>query len=53
LDIEDMADAIISTVYDSQKLNSLRQFGLKRAKEFSWGKCARETLSVYNEVAAH
>jgi glycosyltransferase involved in cell wall biosynthesis len=53
LDIEDMADAITSTVYDSQKLNSLRQFGLKRAKEFSWGKCARETLSVYNEVAAH
>ncbi|MDQ5824977.1 MAG: glycosyltransferase family 4 protein [Chloroflexota bacterium] len=32
---------------------SLSDKGLARSKEFSWGRCARETLAVYREVATH
>ena len=30
---------------------SLRNKGIERAKLFSWEKCARETLKIYNEVS--
>jgi len=30
--------------------NKLIEYGLKRAKKFTWGKCARETFEVYNKI---
>lgn len=39
-----------SVIIEDDLKNELREKGLKRAKKFSWEKCARETLDVYREV---
>ncbi|MCD6327346.1 glycosyltransferase family 4 protein [bacterium] len=47
---QEMADAIISVLTDSEKRESLRIEGLARAKSFSWRETARKTLGIYHEV---
>jgi glycosyltransferase involved in cell wall biosynthesis len=44
---EDMAHAITTIVFDEAKKNTLIAAGQNRLKQFSWSKCAAETLSVY------
>ncbi len=39
---------IIKVLGNSEKQREMKSQGLKRAGEFSWEKCARETLDVYN-----
>jgi glycosyltransferase involved in cell wall biosynthesis len=47
LSIEQMADTMIRVFEDSELRESLRKKGLRRAAEFSWQRCARETLRVF------
>jgi glycosyltransferase involved in cell wall biosynthesis len=51
-DREESISAAIGRLWDSESLRSeLREKGLKRAKDFSWEKTARETLEVYKDLA--
>jgi glycosyltransferase involved in cell wall biosynthesis len=47
---EDIANKIQMLMNDANLRESLRQKGLERAKQFSWEKCARETLAVIEKV---
>ena len=49
-DINGMADKILEITDSKEKQEELKIKGLKRAKEFSWEECARETLEVYEEA---
>jgi len=50
-DIEEMATKMEELLKDEEKRNKLSQKGKERARKFSWEKCAKETLEVYQEVA--
>ena len=50
LSMEDMALCMRSVLLDSQLSQRLRQDGIARAQEFSWERCARETLKVLLRV---
>ncbi len=45
-----IADAIQNVISDPAFRQSLIAKGFARAKDFSWEKCARETLAVYKKV---
>ena len=47
----DIASAMIRLVRDKQLRTELIDLGLKRAAEFSWKRCASETLRVLERVA--
>ncbi len=49
-DVLELAEAMAGVLNDVQLQQRLRQQGLERAAEFSWGRCARETLKVYHQV---
>lgn len=50
-DINDIAEKIVLMTKDENLRKTLRQKGLRRAKEFPiWKKVARETLDVFQEV---
>lgn len=51
LDIQSIGQAIWSVISDSKKQNDLRQAGLKRAQDFSWDACARDTLEIIRRAA--
>ena len=46
-DIEDMRRAIEAVVFSTSRTDDLRRFGDRRLTEFSWDKCAQDTLNVY------
>ena len=46
LSIEEIADTIATALNDSTLLRQLSQTGIKRAAQFSWARCAAETLAV-------
>ncbi len=48
-DVEDIADAIQTLTTDSQLKQKLIGKGHIRAQEFSWKKCAQETLQILTE----
>ncbi len=50
LSIEDMASCMHSVLLGSDLNQRLRQSGIERAREFSWERCARETLQVLMRV---
>jgi glycosyltransferase involved in cell wall biosynthesis len=50
LSIDDMADKIEFVLFDSQMRDCIRRRGLKRASDFSWEGCGRETLNVLFRV---
>ncbi|MBQ0798498.1 MAG: glycosyltransferase family 4 protein [Porticoccaceae bacterium] len=50
IDIETMTIAIEKVVYSSVRTEELRALGQNRVKQFSWGKCADETLEVYKKI---
>ena len=49
---EEIERAILRTVTDVDFRQFLIHKGLTRAKEFTWDRCAAETLQVLKEVAA-
>ena len=51
--VEEIAEAMHRILTDEILRAALIQKGLKRAKEFSWEKAARETLEVYKRVCEH
>lgn len=50
LDPESIAEGIIKVVSDEELKKSLVKKGLKRAKDFSWDKTAKEINGVFKEV---
>ena len=48
--IEDIKDKIENTVYSNDKIKELKINGIIRSKNFSWKKCAEETLAIYSKV---
>lgn len=49
-DIEAMAGMIVQVLTDKVLRTGLIEKGLERASNFSWAKCARETVAVYRRV---
>ncbi|MEW6094914.1 MAG: glycosyltransferase family 1 protein [bacterium] len=49
--VEEITKAMSQLLTDTNLQTKLREKGLLRAKLFSWGKTARETLAVYKELA--
>jgi len=47
---EDIAEKMLLVLNNHQVQENLRKRGLKRAKDFSWEKTAKETLRVFEEV---
>jgi len=47
LDVEALADALARVLEDDELAARLAHGGLQRSTEFSWERCARETLSAY------
>jgi len=50
--VEEIAEVIQRALEDSNLRDGLRDRGLARAAEFSWERCARETLAVFARVVA-
>jgi glycosyltransferase involved in cell wall biosynthesis len=49
-DAVELAEALAGVLQDGQLQQRLREKGLARVTEFSWERCARETLQVYRRV---
>ncbi|SFO74274.1 Glycosyltransferase involved in cell wall bisynthesis [Algoriphagus ornithinivorans] len=47
---EEMKHAIERVVYSSERCKELIELGYENIKDFSWEKCARETLKVYQNL---
>ncbi len=47
---QELKNAMLRLSRDHSLKNELKEKGIRRAKMFSWDKCARETLGVYKEV---
>ena len=45
-----LADALSKVLSEESYRNDLVAKGIVRAAEFSWERCARETLAVYQQV---
>jgi glycosyltransferase involved in cell wall biosynthesis len=52
LDVEAMAAAIMSVLYDRSLAQRLRLVGLQRAATFTWDRAARRTRDLYAETAS-
>ncbi len=50
---EQMAEVIQRALGDSDLRSRLREKGLARAAEFSWERCARETLNLFGRAVVH
>jgi glycosyltransferase involved in cell wall biosynthesis len=50
LSVEEMAEVIRRALEDSELRDRLREKGLARAAQFSWERCAQETLRVLTET---
>jgi glycosyltransferase involved in cell wall biosynthesis len=50
--VEEMAETIRLALEDSCVRDRLRHAGLARAAEFSWERCARETMRIFAETSA-
>jgi glycosyltransferase involved in cell wall biosynthesis len=48
--IEDMSDKIAKVLINKNLQEELRKRGFERVKNFSWEKCARETLNVLESI---
>ena len=51
-DLPGWVDAMERILHDEALRSELRARGLARAREFTWERTARQTLAVYQEVAA-
>lgn len=48
--IKDISDKICQILTNDELKNSLIKRGLERVKEFSWEKCAREAIRIYEAI---
>lgn len=48
--IEEMSNTILNTINNKIDLNDKINKGLKRILDFSWNKCAHDTIGVYTEL---
>lgn len=48
--IDDMRQAVEAVVYSDTRIGLLKKLGSERLTLFSWEKCSRETLNVYESV---
>jgi glycosyltransferase involved in cell wall biosynthesis len=48
--VNEFADSILQILSSSQLRRSMVHSGLERARMFSWERCARETLKVYEDL---
>ena len=48
--IDDLAEGIYNGLTDKDLREKLMEKGLKRAEEFKWEKCARETLKLFKNI---
>jgi glycosyltransferase involved in cell wall biosynthesis len=48
--IEDMAEKILLVINSSEIANSIITKGISNSQNFSWGKCAKKTLEVYQSL---
>jgi glycosyltransferase involved in cell wall biosynthesis len=44
---DDLCQAMLDVINSQSLRNQLSQKGINRAKQFSWSKCAEETIKVY------
>ncbi|MCL2758657.1 MAG: glycosyltransferase family 4 protein [Treponema sp.] len=51
VNVEDMADRMITVSTDREIYNECRRLGLERAKAFSWDACAERTMQIIYESA--
>jgi glycosyltransferase involved in cell wall biosynthesis len=49
-DIDELREGMIKLLDDEKMRIEMSNRGLERAKLFSWEKCAKETLAVYEKV---
>ena len=49
--IEEMAETLRRALEDNRLRDRLRQVGLERAAEFSWERCARQTMRIFVETS--
>jgi len=49
-EVDDIAYGLRRLLEDAELRAELRARGYQRAREFSWERCARETLAVYKNV---
>jgi|WetSurSiteA1Bulk_404760.scaffolds.fasta_scaffold15741_2 glycosyltransferase involved in cell wall biosynthesis len=48
---KDISEKLLKVINNTELRRTLIEKGYKRAKDFSWEKCARETLDVYRRIA--
>jgi glycosyltransferase involved in cell wall biosynthesis len=51
-DVGDMCRSIESVVYDESVMRELKMLGSERLQNFSWKKCADQTLAIYKQLAS-
>jgi len=51
VDVEDMADRMVTISGNSEIYQNCRRLGLERAKMFSWDDCIKRTLQIITETA--
>ena len=51
-DVGDMCRSIESVVYDESVMQELKMLGTERLQNFSWKKCADQTLAIYKQLAS-
>ncbi|MGZ3772157.1 MAG: glycosyltransferase family 4 protein [Pseudobdellovibrionaceae bacterium] len=47
---EEMAEALKKVLLDKELRASLQKLGFERSQQFTWEKCARDTMNVYKKV---
>lgn len=50
LSVDDIAEAMLQVVEDRELAADLTRRGLARAREFTWARCAQQTLNVYRKA---
>ena len=50
LDIEQFCYVLENTLYSEIKLSELSKKGIIQSKNFSWVKCAEQTLEIYKKI---
>jgi glycosyltransferase involved in cell wall biosynthesis len=51
LDVDDMADRMVTVSSNSDIYQECRRLGLERVKSFSWETCVKRTLQIITEIA--
>lgn len=48
--VDSIANTLEQVLNSKKTIDNLIQYGFKRSKEFSWSKCATETICAYNDL---